>query len=119
GTSGTTAAADAVWVLLKKSDGTGTLNVTGREVEDRIYGLTREGPLWRIAGEGEEFTQTEERREILELLRENGPMKPMPIARALQKRVPAIQKLLGKLRDDGLVVRQKYGQYAFLGGGTV
>jgi hypothetical protein len=46
-------------------------------------------------------------------------MKRMPIAWALQKRVPAIRKLLSKLRDDGLVVRQKYGQYAFLDGGTV
>lgn len=36
-TSGTTTAADVVWVLQKKSDGTGTLEVTGREVEDRIY----------------------------------------------------------------------------------
>jgi hypothetical protein len=119
GTTGTTAAADAVWVLLKKSDGTGILNVTGREVEDRIYGLRREGPLWRITGEGEEFTQTEERGEILELLRENGAMKPMAIARALQKRVPAIQKLLRKLLDDGLVTRKKYGEYQLLGGGTV
>ena len=81
-TSGTTTAADAVWVLQKKSDGTGTLEVTGREVEDRIYDLTREGPLRRIAGEGEEVTQTEERQEILELLRENERMKRMVIERA-------------------------------------
>jgi hypothetical protein len=120
GTTGVTAAADAVWVLQKKSDGTAVLNVTGREVEDRIYGLTRRGALWHIEGEGEEFTQTEERREILELLRENErAMKPMAIARALQKRVPAVQKLLGKLVNDGLVTRLKYGQYQLLAGAKV
>ncbi|MGA7234736.1 MAG: AAA family ATPase [Bryobacteraceae bacterium] len=114
-TTGTTAATDAIWGLLRKSDGTGTLEVTGREVEERIYGLTRDGPLWKIAGEGEEFTQTEERKEILQLLRENEAMKPGAIASALGKKAASIQKLLRKLVDDGLAVRRKYGEYQLLG----
>lgn len=115
GTTGTTAAADAIWVVEKKADGTGLLNVTGREVQEKVFGLRREGALWHIAGEGDEYTQSEERQEIIDLLKENGPMKPMNIARALQKRVPAIQRLLGKLRDNGQLIRKKYGEYTIPG----
>jgi hypothetical protein len=115
GTTGTTAAADAIWVVEKKADGTGVLHVTGREVEDKVFGLRHEGALWHIIGEGEEYTQTEERQEIIDLLKENGPMKPMAIARALQKRVPGIQSLLCRLRDKGQLTRRKYGEYAVPG----
>jgi RecA-family ATPase len=114
-TGGTTAAADGVWVLQKKADGCGVLHVTGREDEERIYGLKRDGPRWVIRGEGEEFTQTEERREILDLLRENGAMKPRQLARDLAKRVPAVQKLLRSLVDEGLICRKRYGEYQLIG----
>ena len=50
--------------------------------------------MWRIAGEGEEVTQTEERQEILELLRENERMKPMVIGRARRSGFPLFSRTL-------------------------
>lgn len=113
GTTGTTAAADAVWVIQRAMDGTATLSVVGREVETNIFGLKREEgfPAWIISGEGDEIAQSESRRDIVELLREVGPMKPSVIAGRLHKSISGTHRLLAGLCTAGLVVRTGYGTY--------
>ena len=113
GTSGTTAAADAIWVMQRMPDGRVALSVTGRELESNVFALERCGdcPAWKITGEGDEIQQGEERREIVELIREMGPMKPLHIARAVRKNVGAVQRLLSKLVQSGQLIRSSYGTY--------
>ena len=113
GTSGTTAASDAVWVLQRTPEGEAVLAVTGREVTSTVFGLRRgDGdPAWIITGEGDEVTQSEARRDILLLLREEGPMKPGKIAQQLRKNISGVHRLLYGLCNAGLVVRSAYGTY--------
>jgi hypothetical protein len=113
GTSGTTAAADAVWVLQRTPEGEATLSVTGREIATNIFGMKRvdDYPAWTISGEGDEVTQSEARRDILELLREEGPLKPGKLAQLLRKNISNVHRLLKALCDVGLVVRSQYGTY--------
>jgi RecA-family ATPase len=111
GTSGTTAAADAVWGLARGTDGSVTLEVTGRDIEHNVFALERKGAAWLITGEGDAIAQGEERREILALLRDEGAKSPSALARALRKSVGAVQRLLGKLCESGHVVRTSHGKY--------
>lgn len=113
GTSGTTAAADAVWVLQRTPEGEAALSVTGREVPTNVFGMKRaaDSPAWTITGEGDEVTQSEARRDIMALLREEGPMKPSKIAQQLRKNISGVHRLLNALCDAGLVVRSSYGTY--------
>lgn len=113
GTTGTTAAADAVWVLQRTPEGTATLSVIGREVEGAVFGLKREAdfPAWIITGEGEEVAQSEARRDIIELLRDEGPLKPSRIAGRLRKSISGVHRLLVALCEAGLVIRTGYGTY--------
>jgi DNA-binding transcriptional ArsR family regulator len=112
GTMGLVAAADAVWVLNRDGNGNVVLTVTGRDVYSTVFGLTqvRDGG-WKVTGEGDEVKQGLERREILDLLRENGPMRVVSIARALHKSVSNISNLLSKLAGQDLVTRSKHGTY--------
>lgn len=114
GTSGTTAAADAIWVLQRTPEGTATLSVTGREVTTSTFGMKREdgNPAWVITGEGDEVTQSEARREVLRLLREEGPHTPSNLSRKLHKAVSGIHRLLDALCSATLVIRTKHGTYA-------
>lgn len=114
GTSGTTAAADAVWVLVRTPEGQAALSVTGREVPTTVFGLERvaDQPAWTITGEGDEVTQSEARRDILALLREEGPMKPGRMAQMLHKGISGVHRLLCALCDQGQVTRTGHGTYA-------
>jgi hypothetical protein len=120
GTTGTTAAADAIWVLSKTLEGDTILSITGRDVMDNVFGLRRkdDSPCWVITGEGDEVVQNADRREIIELLRDQGPMKPTGISRFVHKNVGAVQRLLSKLCDLNLIVRTHYGTYQVPGGAS-
>lgn len=106
GTSGVSAACDAVWSLKRSPQGDCVLTVRGREMEELTYALhfENESPFgWRITATGEEATLTAERRDIVELLRNEGPHVPKMIATALKKNPNTIRRLLQKLTESGLV----------------
>jgi hypothetical protein len=128
GTSGTTAAADAVWVLQRTPDGKAMLSVTGREVPSNVFGLQRatDSPAWVITGEGDEVTQSDVRQDILQLLRDkchstrnsltgrvkaSPGLKPSAIAKELHKPISSIHRQLVALCELGLLVRIGYGCY--------
>lgn len=116
GTTGTTAAADAIWVLQRTPEGKATLSVTGREVPQNVFGLERaqDSPAWVITGEGDEVTQSDARQDIIQLLRDKGGkkgMKPSDIARNLHKGISNINRLLAALCELGMVERKTYGHY--------
>jgi hypothetical protein len=109
GTSGVTAAADAVWTLKQGPAGDLILNGVGREHEERTYGLRfGNDPAafgWELIGEGPEMAVSEQRQEILDFLREEGPHTPKQIAADLRKPGGTVRRLLKNLVTDGLVIR--------------
>jgi hypothetical protein len=112
GTMGLVAASDNVWVLSRDVHNNALLTVSGRDIYNGTFGLKQERDSgWKVTGEGDEVTQSVERREILDLLRENGPMRVVNIAKTLHKNVSTTQVLIGKLYDLNLVTRTKYGVY--------
>jgi hypothetical protein len=115
GTSGTTAACDSVWQLKRLSTGEAALEVKGRELEEAEYALkfNTGAPFgWQVTGEGSEVGMSQERREIMLLLEQEGAKKPGEIARLLgNKNINTVRRLIQKLAFDGLIHKQANGTY--------
>jgi hypothetical protein len=83
-----TGAADAVLVLRRgRGQADGTLFITGRDVEEQELALKfhpGEG-LWELLGEAAEYAKSQERIEIINLLREHGPKTPKELAEIINK----------------------------------
>lgn len=109
GTGGIAAAVDTVWALKRKPESEATLDVLGREIEERTLALRFEQePFgWRVLGDDALQLLNGERREVLVLLREEGGLTPAQIAVELGKSRPAVRMLLKRMRDDGQV--EKHG----------
>ena len=113
GSTGITGAADTIMVL-KRSTRVMILHVTGRDVETQELAVKFEPRLglWTVLGEASEYRMSEERREIVELLKEaEEPMSPKEIAEAIGKPKGNVRFLLSKLVGDGVVERVGYGRY--------
>jgi hypothetical protein len=116
GTSGTTAACDSVWSLKRSTTASdeGVLEVVGRDFEGATYGLkfSKEVPFgWRVTAEGADAAMSDERRDILMLLHQEGAKKPAEIARLLVKNAVTVRRLVQKLAFDGVIKRQSDGTY--------
>ncbi len=115
GTTGITGAPDTL-IVLKKERGKAdvTLHVCGRDVEEAELALKFDNVTMGFAflGDAKEYRMTEERKEIIKLLRDSKfPMYLRDIAGALGKRTDNIGHLLGKLVKDGILTQPKYGMY--------
>lgn len=113
GTTGVTAACDAIWGLRRQATGECLLEITGREMEEKIYALKFENAGdrfgWNLIGEGDDLLMSEQRREIIELLRNKGPMQPAKIADLLGKNTSTVRGLLYKMAPKGDVIKVKAG----------
>lgn len=121
GTGGITAAADTIWLLRRRPGGDGTLDVTGREMEQRSFALhfSSDSPFgWQFIGEGQDVALSPEREEILELLRNEAPLPPSKIALLLRKNPNTIRGLIQRLHQGGYVSRDPQGRYALDSGVT-
>ncbi len=108
GTSGTSAAADAV-AELKRTGRTGKLTVVGRLVPHENYELAwRDGPDkwgWAIESEGDGAAVGETANEVLAYLEAQGAAKPASIASALHKTFGSVWMALQRLQERGRAVR--------------
>lgn len=114
GTTGVTAAADCIWMLRRQPDKKALLEAKGREVEESSYlmELDLSGPIgWNTVATGDEAETSLERMEILELLIEQGAMKPARIAAELRKNGAAVRKLLQKMYAASSIVKNSDGSY--------
>jgi len=97
GTTGITGAADAIMVLKRgRGKADGTLTLAGRDIEEQELALKfhpDEG-MWELMGEAAEYALSEQRQEIIQILRENGPKTPKELADLLDKKPGNIKKLL-------------------------
>jgi DNA-binding transcriptional ArsR family regulator len=108
GTGGIAAAVDTIWQLKRKPEGEATLDVVGRETEERTLAMRFDrDPLgWRILGDDDAQLLNSERRQVLELLREEGGLSPAQIAAEIGKSRPAVRMLLKRMKADDLVKKQ-------------
>jgi len=114
GTGGISAAVDALWHLRRRPGHEAILDVVGREVEERSFGLQfhNDTPFgWHFTGDGTDVALSAEREEILELLRHEAPLKPARIALMLRKNANTIRSLIHRLHKDNLVLRISNGGY--------
>ena len=113
GSTGITAAADAIYILQKeRGSNNATFYVTGRDIPDFEIGLTLnpESLSWEISVPTEELTK--ERAEILAVLQAaNAPMKLSEIAAAVNKKKNNVHKLLAGLLVSKKIVKISYGTY--------
>jgi RecA-family ATPase len=108
GTGGIAAAVDTLWCLKRKPEGEATLEVVGREAEEKTYALKfDQQPFgWSVLGDDAAQLLNAERRQVLELLREEGALSPAQIAAELAKARPAVRMLLKRMREDNQVRKQ-------------
>src|ERR1035437_353924 len=108
GTGGIAAAVDTLWCLKRKPEREATLEVIGREAEEKTFALRfDQDPFgWRVLGDDAAQLLNAERRQILELLREDGALSPAQIAAELAKSRPAVRMLLKRMREDSQVSKQ-------------
>jgi len=115
GTTGITAACDAVWTLKKLPTGEGVLEITGREMEEQTLGLrlmTGDDFGWHLTGEGAEVGMSEARQAIVELLKDEAPLTPARIAGLLRKEPVTTRRLIQKLAADDVIRKGSDGKYS-------
>ncbi|MBI3948428.1 MAG: AAA family ATPase [Armatimonadetes bacterium] len=114
GSTGLTGVADAVLVLKKRSrmERDATLHVTGRDIDDQELALRFDQGIWTYLGDAREYTQSEERQEILNLLQgATSPMSQSRIAEALGTPRGTIGRLCSCLVQNGLLRSSSSGYY--------
>ncbi len=115
GTTGISGAADTVWVLKKeRGKADAVLFATGRDIEEKELALQFDTLTmsWQILGEAEEYRLSEERRQVLKVLKEaSGPLTPKEIASVLGRPYGAVAKLLHVMVRGGAVKAGTYGKY--------
>lgn len=120
GSTGLTGAADGI-LILKRSRGEmdATLTANGRDFPDTELALKFDGELcdWRAMGDAAEYRMSQERRDVLELLRRSDALKPKEISVELHKDYGAIKKLLFDMRKGGLLHSDSKGRYSIIESG--
>lgn len=115
GSTGLTGAADTSMVLKReRNQPNATLHITGRDVEEQELALIFDSSTctWSVTGTAAEREVSQSRKEVLNLLKQNGPMTPMDIAKELGKGSATIKSTLRRMVEDGEIARQGRGQYA-------
>lgn len=113
GTSGVTAAADAIWSLARKPEGA-ILECAGRDLEEMALALrfcSDDAYGWHKTGSGDAARTSEARQDILAALKDEGPMKPVEIARQTGKNAATVRRLLQEMVSAGQVFRNQEGKY--------
>ncbi len=110
GSAGSTGVADTVLVLSKnRTEKEAVLKVTGRDIEEeQEFALRLNSDLfsWEILGSAEFYTQSKERKEIIDiLLREEMPMTNKDLQGLLNKNYNAVRFLTWKMEKDGILLK--------------
>ena len=103
------AMADCIWGLYRESGKAGAkLTVIGRDVEERNLALVfdRDTGCWQCEGDADAIAITERRQEILDTLRDLGPMGASELSRAIEQDKGNTYRRLQDLITAGLVIRK-------------
>lgn len=114
GTHGLTGIFDTLMVLARHGEGV-KLAAQGRDLEGYEKALDRDRLTggWSIKGDAREIAKTNERQEIIEVLRdaEGEPVTLAAIASAVGKKKDNANHLLKRLVTEGLVEKAGHGKY--------
>lgn len=118
GSEGIPGGADTAWVLLReRGRADATLKVSGRDIEiDGETGFALEfdktTTTWQLLGSAEEYKRSQERQEIIDVLKESpAPMSPKEVAKALGKPYAPVARLMHLMAQDGDLAQPSYGKY--------
>lgn len=114
GSTGMTGAPDTLALLKSHRQMTGKLTIVGRDVQQTELALKfdLQSTSWIIDGESDEYRISDQRMDILNLLRNTEkPMRSSEIAKVLGKKDNAIRQLLSKMYRDGDVIKPINGSY--------
>jgi DNA-binding transcriptional ArsR family regulator len=119
GSTGLTGAADTSLILHKnRNNPDATLSITGRDIEEQELALTFDQDIftWRLLGTAAEFKMSNERHEILQVLKNSKEsLKPSEISKSLNnKNVNVISKHIAELLKDNLISKAEYGKYIYI-----
>lgn len=108
GTTGLTAGSDGVFVLRRSLYGN-ILHVTGKDIDEQEYAIRfdKTTGIWNIIGSPEENQITEQRRQILDALKEHGMMSSRQISSVTQIDYNLIRTTVARLVQSGLVIHDK------------
>jgi hypothetical protein len=112
--TGVSAGVDAILTLRRRREGTSMLSVLGRETEHGEYELEfdlKKHFGWRVLAEGAEAGLTVIRREIVDLLKQMGPLAAKDVAEHLEKQRSTVRKQLRTLAARGTLRQDKEGKY--------
>ncbi|TIW17881.1 MAG: winged helix-turn-helix transcriptional regulator, partial [Mesorhizobium sp.] len=103
--------ADSIAILNRTADGP-KLYVRGRDIAEVEKALKFDAGKWSVVGNVEDVKRSDQRRAIMEALRQAaGPMKPADISAATGMSVANINYLLRKMVEAGEAERAGYGLY--------
>ena len=113
GSQGVSGSADSILILKRpRKQELGTLFVTSRDIEEQEFSFRFKDGIWTYEGsDAKELQISEERRQILDLLAEKGPMNVSGVAACLGRERDNTNWLLWKMLKDGLLVKEKGGLY--------
>jgi len=123
GTLGLTGGVDGVMVLRRqRGQADAFLYVTGKDIEDeKDYALNWDArtTTWAIKGDARDYAGSDERLEIVELLRQHGPLSSKEITERLYPAVEItkgckewnrVRFLLHKAKQEGRIAQERFNR---------
>lgn len=115
GSTGLTAVADNL-VYLKRARGEkrAELRITGRDLANDIEMALEwddEIGFYKYVGDLDAIVESEQKRQILDFLKQIEEAKPIEIARETGLKIGVVYTVLNRLKEDGKVIRTKWGFY--------
>ena len=114
GSTGLTGAVDTVLVLKNEiGNADAVIHVVGRDVERKESALRFDAQRgsWTLLGDAAEHRRSEARNQIIGAISGAGQLKPKEIAEMTGKTPSTVRSLLGKLLEDGTLMRAGDGTY--------
>lgn len=117
GSFGLTAGVDSVFVLQKVKGREARLYITGRDIsEERELAMVHNtNASWTVIGDADTYFISDERKAILDILRDKGPLLPKEVAKEMNRNASTIRSFLSSLLKLGLIDRDKDGKYITTG----
>jgi len=115
GTAGITGSADTILVLSREaSDKNAILYVRGRDVNESEAAIQfdNETGKWLRLGKAQDWRISEERRLIIKVLIDEGPMHPKEVAHILGKTMNNIRVTLHRMCKDGEINKLQDGRFS-------
>lgn len=113
GTAGVTGQVDLP-IRLRTIPGTrnAIIEGRGRQVRDFSYALRSDDTVgWICEGDADDVTRSLQEQEIIDVIREEGPLKPFEIARELGGKADAIRQRIRRMVQKGLIEKGRNGSY--------